>query len=367
MKINRYRIATSILGIALIFTFCGAQQPAWQGTMTNENGVSIIKNPKTPLYEEEIASLEEVLSLGKAEGEGEYLFTQLRDLAVDDAGNIYTLDMKESSVKKFSATGKLLTSFGKKGQGPGELGRPFFMTISNNNEIVVEDAAGFRFVFFTENGEFIKNLSYGKMRLLNIDFDSSGNMIGGTIDMEKSAQVVNKVSPEIEILCAYWTYPIDLNPRTLNLFPPALRWAVRLDDSVICGNGREYLLEIYDPEGSIINKIYKDYDRIKITEQDIEEKKQGRMTGMEFSIPTHHNAFFRFILDDSGRIYVRTYEKNPGSGLFKYNIFDEEGKYITDLFIPESPHVIKNDHIYTIEEDQDGFHMVKKYKITWKT
>ncbi len=47
--------------------------------------------------------------------------------------------------------------------------------------------------------------------------------------------------------------------------------------------------------------------------------------------------------------------------------FDPEGKYIAKvLFNINSPLFFKKGKLYTIEEDEDGYQYVKRYKVTWK-
>ena len=69
---------------------CNQQKTEWKGTIEEKDGVIVVKNPKEPMYTENVFSLEEDLSIGEAYGPEEYIFTNLRNLAVDDRGNIYT-------------------------------------------------------------------------------------------------------------------------------------------------------------------------------------------------------------------------------------------------------------------------------------
>ncbi len=61
---------------------------------------------------------------GDANGVG---FSEIRGIQVDDQGQIYVLDSKECLVKVFDPKGKLIRSFGKRGQGPGEFQYPLGM------------------------------------------------------------------------------------------------------------------------------------------------------------------------------------------------------------------------------------------------
>ena len=54
--------------------------------------------------------------------EGPELFGRVRDVAIDDAGNILVLDEQTSDVRVFAPDGRHLQTFGGPGEGPGELG-----------------------------------------------------------------------------------------------------------------------------------------------------------------------------------------------------------------------------------------------------
>jgi len=51
------------------------------------------------LYGTEILSIEEDLKIGEAGGDEDYMFTQIRYLAVDHAENIYVADIKKCKLK----------------------------------------------------------------------------------------------------------------------------------------------------------------------------------------------------------------------------------------------------------------------------
>lgn len=54
--------------------------------------------------------------------EGPELFGRVRDVSIDDAGNILVLDEQTSDVRVFSSDGRHLQTLGGPGEGPGELG-----------------------------------------------------------------------------------------------------------------------------------------------------------------------------------------------------------------------------------------------------
>ena len=53
-------------------------------------------------------------------------------------------------------------------------------------------------------------------------------------------------------------------------------------------------------------------------------------------------------------------------GKFYFDVFNTEGKYIAKVPLNALPQYWKNRKMYTIEEDEDGYQYVKRYKVTWK-
>lgn len=123
-KVIREVNIRSLLIILILFVLIAAyteenQKAEWKGKVVIENGVKVIKNPREPLYSEIKFELEEDLSIGR-EDDNNYLFYRVRDINVDNRGNIYVVDMSNYRVQKFDRNGNYLQTIGRYGQGPGE-------------------------------------------------------------------------------------------------------------------------------------------------------------------------------------------------------------------------------------------------------
>ena len=78
------------------------------------------------------------------------------------------------------------------------------------------------------------------------------------------------------------------------------------------------------------------------------------------------SAFQRLTVDDLGQIFVMTWEKATDTHGFFYDIFDSEGKYIVKVPIKTISIILKQNKLYTIEEDEERYQYVKRYKVTWE-
>ncbi len=353
-------IACSFLSVS-----CNQQKAEWKGTIEEKDGVTIVKNPKEPMYTEDVFSLEEELSIGEAVGSEEYMFSYLSNLTVDDRGYIYALDSREKHVKVFNSKGDYIATMGKEGQGPGEILGPENVCITPQNEVMVPDSLNNRLTFFSLEGKFIKSIPLKSLILLKTKIDSNGDIIGKAIvrEEENPRHELKKFNTDLKYLCSFDSSPLQ-NPRNLNPFMPSLIWDIDKNDRVVCGYPITYEINIFDIEGNIVKKIVKDYKPLEITKEDI-KRTEGMPPGIKLFMPKYHPAFRNFIIDDECKIFVLTWEKVPDEDRRYYDVFDEEGKYIAKIPLGARTQLIKMNKLYAIEADDDGYHCIKRYKIIW--
>lgn len=352
----------------------GGQKAEWKGKIELENGVKVVRNPKMPIYAEDVFNLEEELSIGGAEGREEYIFSYITDVGVDEEESIYILDSKKSHIKVFDRMGEYIKTIGKKGQGPGEMRRPTSLQVTSQNEIVVNDSAARKLHFFTLDGNFLRAVSQTKMTFFsNPKVDNEGNIIASYMIADlKVTYVLKKFNPQLEEIFTIFSTEVLKYPY-INPFFPQCYWEITTENNLIWGFADKYELHIINSEGKLIKKIIKEYDPIKITEEEKENEIKERFGGYEGMPPgtklswkKHHNAFIYLSIDDKGRIFIRTYERISERDEYYYDVFDSEGKYIAKVALRVRPQTWKNGKLYAIEEDEDGYQFVKRYKVTWK-
>lgn len=67
-----------------------------------------------------------------------YILTLPTDMAFDKDESVFILDRREFYILKFDINGKYITSFGKRGQGPGEMQFPSSITIKQNDLFLLD-------------------------------------------------------------------------------------------------------------------------------------------------------------------------------------------------------------------------------------
>jgi hypothetical protein len=371
MKVKITRIMTLLILISsMSFISCGQQKSDWQGTITEENGISVVKNPKMPIYGEDVFVLEEELSIGEAEGREEYMFSEVASIASDNKERIYVLDYKENNVTVYDRDGEYVNQFGEQGQGPGEFFLPRSVIITNQDEILVQNFRSFD--LFSMDGVFTRSISTAKYSLATSDLDTEGNIISTDIvrDDENPRYELKKFDPDMNHLHSLGSSPLPNSARDgFNPLFPVFRWALTNGNQIVFGYMKEYELKIFNPDGSLARKILRDYEPVKVTQKDIDERLQGENLPPQLKatmvIPEYHCPFRWIIADDEGRIFVMTYERvEDGEGDY-YDVFDNQGKFIVKVPLKARPLSLKNGKLYTVEEDEDGYQYVKRYKVTW--
>ncbi len=368
----------SIIFTAFLFFLvsCNQQKAEWQGKIEEVDGVSVVKNPKEPLYGEDAFVLEEELTIGE-EGREEYMFQRLCALAVNDNGDIFALDTQAQHIKVFDKDGQYLRIISQPGQGPGELYLPNSLVFTARGEIVV--GSNFSNIsYFTVEGEFTRSIPIPGAQMMQIDIDNTGNILGKSIDREQMVYALRMYDPELNELFLFGSSPlpsVEYNKTgKRNAFFTILSWDIINHDQVVTGYPEEgYVFKIFDVSGNLIRRIEKEYIPIEITQKDFDMRitdysaSDPRFETLKksFYAPKHFPPYWTLIADDEGRVWIWTSERTSGGERKIYNIFDNEGRFILRVALKVSPRVIKNNRIYTIEEDDDGYHCIKRYKVTW--
>jgi len=368
MRISRPALILVI--ITGITTGALVARDQWKGTITKEGGVTVVKNPKEPISKDPALSLKLDFALGGPDATGDSAFNQIRTAAIGDDGSIYVLDGKESHVKIFDAAGKYVKTFGRKGQGPGELSSPLAISINRAKKEIMIPEISRRLSFFSLDGSFIRNQSMKETWGLRARVDSKGNIViqEAVQDPKDPRYVTKKFDSDLKLLAELAKSPAP----TAQVFNPLMAvsyWTIDKDDNVVYGYPKTYEIDIFGPSHSIVRKILKDYDSVEITEEEKEaERKDIASAGvgnMKLEFDKAHPAFRRFFLSDLGHIFVETWEKTK-DGKTVHDIFDAEGRFLSRMALALNGIEIRNGKYYALEEDADGYQSLKRYSVEWK-
>lgn len=376
---NKTKVLSIVLFISVLIVLisCGKQKTEWQGTIEEVDRVTIVNNSKEPMYSEDVFSMEEEISIGEAEGEEEYMFSRINDIDVDDERHVYVAEGAFAHIRVFDENGEYLREIGRKGQGPGEMQMPIYVQIIPQNEVIVHDYIAQRLSFFSLDGKFLRQKSTAKTRnpFIPIKMDAYGNLIvmaafapppigGKELKMyDSNLELLMMVAKEEKGIIGIF-----------DIGKPSWYCDVSPSDNIVWGDSKEYVIQILNTEGDLIKKIIKEYKPLKYTTED-KEVYYNRYSGFvkrggKLNFRDHFPAFSEISVDDEERIFVKTYERVEGSEeSFYFDVFDSKGIYIAKVPIRTNLNrnsVWKKGKLYTIEEDEDGYEYIKRYKVTWK-
>ncbi|MBN1224456.1 MAG: 6-bladed beta-propeller [Candidatus Aminicenantes bacterium] len=373
------RIITVGLSLLLVFVLSG---PITAQKTKTEEGIKIISNGSKPKPQKGVPSkvtLTEELRFGEGD-DPEKSFSQVAFFVVTDEGHVVATDIKDRKVKVFDAEGNFLRNIGKSGQGPGEFQIPGGLVLTPNNDLLIEDSMGRRLVFFTLEGEFIKNVSVAdKMGLLNLVLDADGNYLGRQLGLEgqkmyfEMKKYDKDLNPVFTMDKVEFDIPVPGSGVKIDMMDMVTVYLFDSAGNVFYGRNRDYEIKVFKPDGTHIRSIRKDFKPVKVTHEDIdmlsERVPTGIMRGIDpndfFEFPKEFPPFQAFILDEQDRLFVRTWIKGKEKGAYIVDVFDAEGRFISQFETKLDIRVCKGDKIYGVEDNEDGFLLVKRYRISW--
>ncbi|OGD18771.1 MAG: hypothetical protein A2W03_12345 [Candidatus Aminicenantes bacterium RBG_16_63_16] len=356
----------ALAGIVALAAFCAKDKSAWQGTIEEVEGVTIVRNPAKPVLEGSLFTLEEELSIGDEDGSRAIAFSDISHLTADDQGWIYALDRKESCVQVFDADGRHLRTIGQPGQGPGDLNEPIFVYFLRGELLVTQYE---RLSFFSPAGDLLRTVPMVKETPSRARCNSRGNIIGTSsvfdpATPETYAFVLKLYDPEITPIRELAR--VQMKRRIggpVNPMRPTVYMTVDDQDRVIFAYADKYEIQVFDPDGTLTRKILKAYDPVTVTAEEKAASVDGAPPQIKFDFPEHHSPFLRFIHDEAGRLYVQTYEKAGGTNVYVHDVFDPEGRFIARVPLKRTPVLFRGGKLYSLEESEEGYPVIKRYRV----
>lgn len=380
---HRFLIFRTILIGTVALYFLSGLLSAQEIQIKTEDGIPVVYNPKEPVPQAGQPSkltLKEDFTIGKDTEDLNYIFSGLQHTQVDEEEYVFAADWKETEIRVYDKNGKHVRSFGRKGQGPGEIGLPFYLGIFQGKNVVILDQANAKFIFYSREGGLLKEVPMGKYRSIRrFKVDSEGNFytIFGTFDEGKITYELKKFDPELSPLASFASIKVTQTPRVVPAFGPQLYIQTTSDENIVWLDFLKYELTLMNSDGKPLRRIVKDFDPAKITKTDEERLirqtwgDQGIRPGYKFDIPKHFPPAQSFYIDDENRVYVWTYEYilKEEKAFRRFDVFDAEGRYIAKFYHPraETPQAFSNNKMYVrVEEEAYGMDLLRRYSLIWE-
>lgn len=300
------------------------------------------------------------------------------EFAVDSDGNIYIVGWKNKNnfIFKFDRHGNFRASFGRRGQGPGELQMPTWPGILDDKVYITD--RGKKIVIYDKNGNWLEE-KYFMVRASEGDILSNGKylLFGGVEGYKTEVYVPYTLSiydSNFRKVKSLDTYKLHYRDERL---APFFMWRVTKSYIFIINEERGYEILIYDHEGNLVRRIRKKYKPVAASEE-IKMMIMGphyTETGPRSKyVPDPLPPIRFFEADDENRLFVMTYEKGRKPGEFMYDLFNTDGVYVgrqslnlrwADLYFGVKYQAIKNNRLYFYRENEDGYMEMVVSKIKW--
>ncbi len=387
-------IYAAMIGLLLLSVACGQKSESGFSVETKD-GIEYAHNSKTPLNQDATVIFEEDLSIEPVDEKGNIrIYTPTR-FAVDESGQIFICDYRDSSVKVFDNQGQFVRTIGRKGSGPGEfenVGRVYCLP---DGKLMMVDFGLRRGSLFSKDGRFISSHKFLRSGYNMFFFTESFYVREESIvEADKTPKgyktilFIKAYDYKGEEIFSYGEFQesqsalVDEGGRKFTYTRP---YDV---ESVLAGDQKnkhlyhclsdQYLIEVFDNEGRLIRKIDRPYNRMPVTELDKKRYLEGFRASSERDLalieknaemPKLKPVCKRMLVDDEGRLWVELNEKKEENSLTltAYDIFGEDGQYLYKIWSEISPELFRNGRMYTMERNEEtGDRILKRYRMIWK-
>jgi hypothetical protein len=330
--------------------------------------------------------IDKVLELGKKD----LLFGSIASVCEDDDNNFYVLDRSEHKVLKFSPEGKLILTFGQKGQGPGDFQNPHLITYSLDSQIVVADEL-YNVTFLNPDGTFIDRVHLDGR--LSVGFIGKNRYYAWIWRPEDQKQVM--VDSQNNVVKSFFRVPRDSfsvvapdNSGRMVMFnfarhgySPSLLFAHFGRYSAVAVGDR-YSILILDQEGRALTRIQREIqpERINKREKNYLIKnieRHANQTGWPKSVVRkiikkvpENKVYFDWVLLTESHVFVfRIKEDITGyAEQIPVDIFSIQGEFLGSAQIEGKPIFLSDRYMYFDRSDPDGNLYLEKstYRIITK-
>lgn len=318
------------------------------------------------------------------------VFQNVKAVCEDNNGNIYVLDNRIYKVYKFSPDGKLLLTFGQRGEGPGDMKLPHDIYVLSDGKIVLTESQSIVSIF-SPDGKIIDKINFQSKLgfVLNLELIGTNLFYAMkyTSDGGNKEQIIfDKNGKKIDL-------PLFYSPS--NLIQVQLEKGfqvfgipfIELDSYFIFSQykdhsaialSRKYEIIILDSQGQMVSKIKQDMPMKKLSPLEMKYrdsilKEKNWPPDIKRKIleimPESKNYFCHILLSSSFVFAFRVPEDiSKEKKEYPVDVFTLNGKYVGSLKMENIPYLISDQFLYMLEENEDSddnaYTLIKyRYKI----
>jgi len=269
-------------------------------------------------------------TIGIMMGDSNYVFGTISDAVTLDDGTIAILDEASCCTRLFSAQGEFITRISRRGSGPGEVIMPGGMVeLSDGTILLLDHASGTH--RFQPSGEFIEMMTdfqgqdvpqwaWGVDNLGLVGAVTAMDMVDDILTVNF---IIGRWDGDPEHSVEYFRNSFPFNPERMDLFFQntffSATFAAAADGMTYVApvSSEGYLINVFNPDGSLYSTIEREMEQVAKTPDEIAEE-TAMITAIlkERGVPEDHIMYSpdpnRWMIqpqglgaDGEGRIWVR--------------------------------------------------------------
>lgn len=357
---------------------------------TLASGLVQVVNDGSGVWTPETAwRLEEDLRLGTVSGGGPQQFSQVAWILEDPDGRIYVLDYPSQEIRVFSSEGEHSHTFGRKGEGPGELMSATGLNWGPDGNLWVWGIN--RFSVFTPSGDFVTSYprhTRGVIYPWNGGWTEDGRYLDWGLEFGTG-------SNPSELTAYTALYPIHFTPPDGYDTLPPLEFETWMNESTgrrLAGENKglmlaqtaagriwfahtdEYTLFERTLEGDTLRSasLPSRPDEVPTSEIDsiirLAEERGSPRRYERGDFVKERRLVTRVLVDDMGYVYVLPQEPAVPEGT-AIDVFEEDGVYLGRMSLDEPvltrgpPPYVTADHVYGVVTDEYDVPFVVRWRI----
>lgn len=360
MKVAKFGL---IAFLVFIFFCCGSQKTEWQGTLEEIEGVTVVKNPKEPMYGQEVLSMEEELSIGEVERDGSQLLNNPQDIKVTDNGDILVLDWGDYCIKVFNSKGEFLHSIGREGQGSGEFQIPIYFSIDKEKNIYLLDGGNSRIIIMDIEGNQVSGFKLSGGRFTGIEIDNQNFLyLAKEFREDKGMMSILRYTAEGEetlnfckfrIVHPYVKEKSESNPYiTTSKSLPTKPWNITCDGKLFVGSDDKYQINVFNSEGMLFFKFGREYKPIPYNNL------YDSLESYRYMSVYARNRLY----DEKGNFWIELFNESDSKD-FVYDVFSSEGIYLKQVYTRFRIYHFKEGKAFSLVSTDEGFYVVKRFRV----
>jgi hypothetical protein len=325
-------------------------------------------------------SVEEVAHWGCTDCGGPEQLSLLRGLVVDEDGTVFVLNYYEPFIRVWTRDGEHVLSFGTIGEGPGEMVRPWFLSV-HEGLISVVDMGLRRWTLYDYEGTVVATRRMeGKVPFSSIAF--AGGWLfhaepGFRCDAPRVWRVPVSKSEVASVIASVDNAPLSGLDNCHHVYVGSMDASPRGGFAIGYGE-EEYMILLFDTDGNLTGRVVREVEREPKTAVDRENDREldarfaaRGMKPLEHAPVRFHFYFDSLNFDSEGRLWVRT--ARGGENDVVFDVLDREGNLLASLSLPvtkvsrkDVAFDVAGDYLVTRANDKEDNPYVFLWRITWK-